>query len=97
MGKILDTLPEPVPGLAAERMRVGRSEITRVVEWLGPIRTVGELFPATPAQVWRDNASWLAPHFWDPGQWRLPGGDPDLGGARCGHDRAGRHRRRQRP
>ncbi len=66
MGKILDTLPEPVPGLAAERMRVGRSEITRVVEWLGPIRTVGELFPATPAQVWRDNASWLAPHFWDP-------------------------------
>ncbi len=53
------------PGPVAQRMTVGTTEITRVVEWLGPIRSVGELFPSVPAQVWQENA-WMAPHFWNP-------------------------------
>jgi glyoxylase-like metal-dependent hydrolase (beta-lactamase superfamily II) len=51
---------------AAERLVLGRTEIIRVVEWLGPIASVAQLFPSTPPAVWRDNTTWLAPHSYDP-------------------------------
>lgn len=40
--------------------------VTRVIEWAGPIRTVAEILPDTPANHWRANESWLAPDFWTP-------------------------------
>jgi glyoxylase-like metal-dependent hydrolase (beta-lactamase superfamily II) len=49
-----------------DRIQMGGVEITRVVEWRGPVRTVAEIFPDTPSRVWHDNASWLSPDFWDP-------------------------------
>jgi glyoxylase-like metal-dependent hydrolase (beta-lactamase superfamily II) len=53
-------------GAVADQTRVGDATVSRVVEWLGPIRTVAELFPGTPARVWREHQGELAPHFWDP-------------------------------
>jgi hypothetical protein len=38
-------------GAMADQLRVGDATVSRVVEWLGPIRTVAELFPDTPAQL----------------------------------------------
>jgi glyoxylase-like metal-dependent hydrolase (beta-lactamase superfamily II) len=43
---------------------VGDAEIARVLEWVGPVKTVGEMFPDTPAHLWTDD---LAPHHWNPG------------------------------
>ena len=48
-----------------DRITIGGAEIIRVMEWRGPLRTVGDIFPDTAARVWRDNASWLSPNFWD--------------------------------
>jgi glyoxylase-like metal-dependent hydrolase (beta-lactamase superfamily II) len=42
-------------------------EVRRVVEWRGPLRTVSEILPDTPAEVWTANRSWLSPDFWNPG------------------------------
>lgn len=44
-------------------MTFGDFLVQRVVEWIGPIRTVGELFPDTPADVWDEHRDWLAPTF----------------------------------
>ena len=49
-----------------ERITLGGVEIERVVEWQGPIRTVGEILPDTPAEIWDANRSWLSPDFWNP-------------------------------
>ena len=38
-------------------------EIRRVVEWVGPIKTVDEMFPDTPDNLWTQS---LAPQFWTP-------------------------------
>lgn len=46
-----------------DTIRIGSVEIARVVEWVGPIKTVDEMFPDTPAEVWTDD---LAPHHWTP-------------------------------
>jgi hypothetical protein len=43
-----------------DRIQMGGAEITRVIEWRGPIRTVAEIFPDTPSRVWQDNDSWLS-------------------------------------
>jgi glyoxylase-like metal-dependent hydrolase (beta-lactamase superfamily II) len=40
--------------------------VTRVIEWAGPIRTVGDILPDTPAEEWEANRTLLAPQFWDP-------------------------------
>jgi glyoxylase-like metal-dependent hydrolase (beta-lactamase superfamily II) len=49
----------------SDMMRSGDVQVQRVVEWIGPIRTVGDLFPDTPADVWRDGRDWLQPAFTD--------------------------------
>jgi glyoxylase-like metal-dependent hydrolase (beta-lactamase superfamily II) len=46
--------------------RVGDVEVQRVVEWRGTIRTVREILPDTPPEVWEQNRSWLSPNFWNP-------------------------------
>jgi glyoxylase-like metal-dependent hydrolase (beta-lactamase superfamily II) len=46
-----------------EKLTIEGVEIYRVLEWVGPLAPVGEMFPDTPAEVWRDNESWLAPTF----------------------------------
>jgi glyoxylase-like metal-dependent hydrolase (beta-lactamase superfamily II) len=46
-------------------MAFGDFEVQRVVEWVGPIRTVSELFPDTPADVWTEHRDWLEPTFTD--------------------------------
>jgi glyoxylase-like metal-dependent hydrolase (beta-lactamase superfamily II) len=54
------------PGAVARHViRIGYVEIARVVEYAGPIRTVGEILPDTPESFWREHP-WLAPEFWDP-------------------------------
>jgi glyoxylase-like metal-dependent hydrolase (beta-lactamase superfamily II) len=50
-----------------ERFTIGEVEVRRVVEWRGPLRTVAEILPDTPAEVWEAGRSWLSPDFWDPG------------------------------
>lgn len=47
-------------------MRIGEAEVDRYVEWSGLIRTVTELFPATPHSAWEQRADVLAPTFWQP-------------------------------
>jgi glyoxylase-like metal-dependent hydrolase (beta-lactamase superfamily II) len=49
-----------------ERITIGEVEVRRVVEWRGPLRTVAEILPDTPAEVWEAGRSWLSPDFWDP-------------------------------
>jgi glyoxylase-like metal-dependent hydrolase (beta-lactamase superfamily II) len=40
--------------------------VTRIIEWAGPIKTVAEILPDTPAEDWQANRSLLAPDFWNP-------------------------------
>jgi glyoxylase-like metal-dependent hydrolase (beta-lactamase superfamily II) len=54
-------------GASMEGITVGGVEVRRVIEWRGPLRTVAEILPDTPAEVWQANRSWLSPDFWDPG------------------------------
>lgn len=44
-------------------LNLGGVEVRRVVEWLGPLKTVDEMFPDTPPESWTDD---LAPHHWVP-------------------------------
>jgi len=44
-------------------IRIGSVDVDRVLEWVGPIKTVDEMFPETPAEQWTDD---LAPHHWVP-------------------------------
>ena len=44
-------------------IRIGSVDVDRVVEWVGPIKTVDDMFPDTPAHRWTDE---LAPHHWTP-------------------------------
>jgi glyoxylase-like metal-dependent hydrolase (beta-lactamase superfamily II) len=52
-------MPEPT-------LVLGDVEITRVVEWAGPISTVRTIVPDADAATWRANQDWLAPDFWNP-------------------------------
>ncbi len=47
-------------------IRFGDVTVTRVLEWAGPIKTVAEILPDTPAEDWPANRSMMAPDFWDP-------------------------------
>jgi hypothetical protein len=44
----------------------GDCEVRRVVEWVGPIKRVDEMFPDTPQQAWTENVDWLDPAFYVP-------------------------------
>jgi glyoxylase-like metal-dependent hydrolase (beta-lactamase superfamily II) len=43
-------------------LHVGEVEIERVVEWVGPIKTVDEMFPDTPAHAWDE----ITTDHWEP-------------------------------
>ncbi len=45
---------------------LGDVEITRVVEWAGPVRTARRVVPDSDEETWRRNEWWLAPDFWTP-------------------------------
>lgn len=44
----------------------GGCEVRRVVEWVGPIKQVDELFPDAPQHVWNENVDWVDPAFYLP-------------------------------
>lgn len=45
---------------------LGEVEITKVVEWQGELAPARFIVPDSPPELWRDNASWLAPDHWRP-------------------------------
>ncbi|MEU1949315.1 MBL fold metallo-hydrolase [Streptomyces sp. NPDC020125] len=50
-----------------QQITLGDVTITRVEEYYGPVdMTPRAFFPESPEKVWEDNASWLAPDFYDP-------------------------------
>lgn len=49
-----------------DSIRLGDVEITRVVEWSGPVAAAAVILPDSTRQMWQDNRSWLAPDFWRP-------------------------------
>ncbi len=46
-----------------DTVRIGTVEVSRAVEWVGPLKTVDEMFPDTPPEAWTDE---LAPDHWTP-------------------------------
>ncbi|MFF4954568.1 MBL fold metallo-hydrolase [Streptomyces chattanoogensis] len=56
-----------------QRFALGDVEVTRVVEWQGPIAPARDIVPESTAQVWWDNRDWLAPDHWEPDSGRLVG------------------------
>lgn len=48
-----------------QSIKLGDVEIIRVVEWQGDIAPATAIVPDAPEELWRDNASWLDPHFYD--------------------------------
>ncbi|GHC34368.1 MBL fold metallo-hydrolase [Streptomyces cinnamoneus] len=49
-----------------QTITLGGVDVTRVVEWHAPVAPTTDIFPASTPRMWQDNASWLAPDFWDP-------------------------------
>ncbi|WP_116210072.1 MBL fold metallo-hydrolase [Streptomyces olivoreticuli] len=49
-----------------QTITLGGVEISRVVEWHGPISPTTAVFPSTTPRMWKENESWLAPDFWQP-------------------------------
>ncbi|MFE1931466.1 MBL fold metallo-hydrolase [Streptomyces sp. NPDC059474] len=50
-----------------QQITLGDVTITRVEEYYGPVdMTPRAFFPESPEKAWEDNASWLAPDFYDP-------------------------------
>ncbi|MFJ3204364.1 MBL fold metallo-hydrolase [Streptomyces sp. NPDC086989] len=47
---------------------LGDVEVTRVVEWQGPLGPTAGLVPDVGAQVWKENEDWLAPEHWEPAE-----------------------------
>ncbi|MEV5494988.1 MBL fold metallo-hydrolase [Nonomuraea fuscirosea] len=52
--------------MSADSIVLGEVQITRVIEWSGPIRTARFIIPDSDEEVWRRNQEWLAPDFWTP-------------------------------
>ncbi|MFJ8153433.1 MBL fold metallo-hydrolase [Streptomyces sp. NPDC094468] len=52
--------------LSTQSITLGNVEITRVVEWSGPILTAQFIIPDSDEETWRRNEDWLAPDFWTP-------------------------------
>ncbi|MGW6411466.1 MBL fold metallo-hydrolase [Streptomyces vinaceus] len=44
---------------------LGDVEITRVVEWQGPLGPTRNLVPAVGGEVWKQNEDWLSPDHWE--------------------------------
>ncbi|WP_432826834.1 MBL fold metallo-hydrolase [Dactylosporangium sp. CA-092794] len=51
---------------SAHTIRLGDVDVSRVVEWEGPIAPPTAILPDAPHEVWERNQALLAPHFWDP-------------------------------
>jgi glyoxylase-like metal-dependent hydrolase (beta-lactamase superfamily II) len=49
-----------------QRFLLGEVEVTKVVEWQGEIAPARFVVPDSPPEIWRENASWLAPDHWHP-------------------------------
>ncbi|MFJ6743268.1 MBL fold metallo-hydrolase [Streptomyces sp. NPDC091279] len=49
-----------------QHMMLGDVEVIRVIEWQEPFLPTSTMFPEAGAEVWRDNADWLAPDHWEP-------------------------------
>jgi len=47
-------------------LKLGPYTVRRVVEWVGPLKPVGEILPDTPREVWDDGVDWLAPSHFTP-------------------------------
>ena len=45
---------------------LGDVEITRVIEWSGPVHTARFIVPDSDEETWRRHQDWLAPDFWTP-------------------------------
>ncbi|MBZ6208324.1 MBL fold metallo-hydrolase [Streptomyces olivaceus] len=52
--------------MTADSITLGDVEITRVIEWSGPIRTARFIVPDSDEETWRRNREWLEPDFWTP-------------------------------
>ncbi|MBZ6081153.1 MBL fold metallo-hydrolase [Streptomyces olivaceus] len=50
--------------MTADSITLGDVEITRVIEWSGPIRTARFIVPDSDEETWRRNREWLEPDFW---------------------------------
>jgi len=50
-----------------QSVMLGDVEVLRVVEWQGPFLPGHQLVPEGGAELWEENADWLAPHHWQPG------------------------------
>lgn len=48
------------------RLQIGSVMVTRLVEWVGPVLTVGAFFPDVEHRVWVEHQELLAPNFWNP-------------------------------
>ncbi|WP_328619381.1 MBL fold metallo-hydrolase [Streptomyces sp. NBC_00354] len=44
---------------------LGDVEITRVIEWAGPLGPARNLVPGAGAEVWKENEDWLSPDHWE--------------------------------
>lgn len=47
-------------------MVLGDVEVIRVVEWHRPLLPASGMLPGAGADVWNENADWLAPEHWEP-------------------------------
>ncbi|MEV6685904.1 MBL fold metallo-hydrolase [Streptomyces sp. NPDC051130] len=54
-----------------QSIMLGDVEVTRVVEWQGPVAQACDIVPGAGPEVWRDNAGSLAPDHWDPQDGRV--------------------------
>ncbi|MBZ6200329.1 MBL fold metallo-hydrolase [Streptomyces olivaceus] len=52
--------------MTADSITLGDVEITRVIEWSGPIRTARFIVRDSDEETWRRNREWLEPDFWTP-------------------------------
>ncbi|MGQ5635782.1 MULTISPECIES: MBL fold metallo-hydrolase [unclassified Streptomyces] len=52
--------------MPADTITLGNVDITRVIEWSGPVRTARFIIPDSDEDTWRRNQQWLAPDFWTP-------------------------------
>ncbi|WP_327360652.1 MBL fold metallo-hydrolase [Streptomyces sp. NBC_01296] len=48
-----------------QSIMLGDVEITRVIEWTGPLGPPRNLVPGVGAEVWKENEDWLSPDHWE--------------------------------